>query len=132
MTAMGSHPDSPKVSHTWSEILTRHGRKNEIPEPFQPDIHTSELWHLFWHFSHRRKGADGNSFAIEYLELFAYMHVTGEVLSTIEVDTIIAMDDAFRAQLAETRDAQRKFNEPNQAGKPLGKGKGSRRLKRNG
>lgn len=117
MTAFGADPKSPKVSHNYEQVLQRFGRLREIPDDYEPPANAEFLWWLFWHFSHRRKSGDGNSFAIEYGEIFAYMSTTGEVLSPIEVDIIIAMDDAFRKQLAETRDDQRKFNE-----KPSGKG----------
>lgn len=97
---------------------------SEVPEEYEPPPLVEHIWNLFWHFSHRRKSSDGNSFAIEYAEILAYMHCTGEMLLPIEVDLIVSMDDAFRKQLAETREAQRNFNKPKSGNTSPGKGKG--------
>lgn len=115
---MGASPKAPKVSHSYEQVLTRFSRTGEIPDEYEPPFDSEHLWDLFWHFSHRRKSGDGNSFAIEYSELFAYMQCTGEILSPVEIEAIVAMDDAFRKQLADTREDQRKFNEPAQGSQP--------------
>lgn len=115
---MGASPTSPKVSHTYAQILTRFGRTGEIPDDYDPPEELQHVWSLFWHFSYRRKSAEGNAFAIEYGEIFAYTQCTGERLTMFEVDAIVAMDDSFREQLAKTRDHQRSFNETKQDSGP--------------
>lgn len=112
MTEKGAPKGAPKISVTWETVLTRFGRKKEIPEDYEPSEQASHIWNTFRFLSDRRKYHDGHPFAIELSEIVAYNELMGPALSQVDVRIILEMDTVFRSAFAEAKEDQRRYNGP--------------------